>query len=95
MALAEARKRSRDEQKNFIRDSILDGIFKQIELHQGIPRVSSRPAFRLLTAEDQLFYLAVVYVYAYPTGKGDKVLLIDGDSGKLVGTFTEAGLQRE
>lgn len=95
IALAEARKKSREEQKEFIRDSILDGIFKQIELHQGIPRVGIRPGFRLLTAQDQQLYAAMVYAYAYPTGKGDKVLLLDGDSGKLVGTFTETGLQLE
>lgn len=94
-ALAAARSKSREEQKEFIASLILDGIFSQIELNEGVPRIYLRPAFRLLTPEDQHFYLAVVYAFAYPDGgrSESQVVLFDSVSNKPAGAFTEAGLQ--
>jgi len=93
VALAAARRKSREEQKKFIADLILDGIFSHIELNEGVPRVHLRPAFRLLTLDDKLSYLAVVYAFAYPDDAGHTVALFDSVSGKQTGSFTQAGLQ--
>ena len=95
LALAAARSKSREEQKEFIANLILDGIFSQIELNEGVPRVYLRPAFRLLTAEDKHFYLAVVYAFAYPDGgrSESQVVLFDSVSSEPAGAFTQSGLQ--
>jgi len=94
-ALAAARSKTREEQKEFIANLILDGIFSQIELNEGVPRVYLRPAFRLLTPEDKHLYLAVVYAFAYPDGgrSESQVVLFDSVSGEPAGAFTPAGLQ--
>ena len=95
VALAAARSKSREEQKEIIKNLILDDLFSHIELNEGVPRVYLRPAFRLLTPDDRLSYLAVVYAFAFPDGGsvGNQVVLFDSVSGEQTGAFTEAGLK--
>jgi hypothetical protein len=94
LALSEARSKSHDQQRDLIRDLILDGVFASIELQEGTPRVQVKPGFYLLTFKDQQLYMAVVYAFAYPEGgtEGDKVVVLDSVSGQEKGAFTEDGL---
>ncbi|HWP85742.1 MAG TPA: hypothetical protein VNN17_11160, partial [Terriglobia bacterium] len=91
-ALSAARKKTPEQQRELIQNLILDGIFSNIELQEGIPRVYLRPAFRLLTPEEQLSFLAHVYAFAFREQPGNRVLLFDAGSRNPIGEFTEAGL---
>jgi hypothetical protein len=97
VALAAARKKSSEEQRAVIVNLIESGVFAQVELNEGIPRVFLRPAFNLLTPEDKHLYLATVYALAFPDGAGpgtaDRVVLLDAVSGDETGAFTETGFQ--
>jgi len=94
-ALAAARSKGREEQKEIIKNLILDELFSRIELNEGVPRVYLRPAFRLLTPEDRLANLAVVYAFAFPdeARPENQVMLFDAVSGSQTGAFTETGLK--
>jgi hypothetical protein len=96
-AFAAAKSKTREEQKDVIANLVMDGVFSQIELQDGVPRVSLRPAFKLLSDREKHLYLATVYTFAFPDGPGpglaNKVVLIDSVSGQETGSFTDAGFQ--
>jgi hypothetical protein len=98
VALAAARSKTREEQKDLIANLIVDGVFAQIELQDGVPRVYTRPAYKLLTDRDKNLYLATVYAFAFPEGPGaglaNKVVVIDHVTGQETGAFTEQGFQK-
>ena len=96
-ALGEARAKTRDEKARLIADLIENGVFAQVELQDGVPRVFIRPAYRFLTDADKHTYLATVHALAFPEGAGPgtagEVILVDGATGEKVGAFTDAGFQ--